>query len=237
MFSSVDLTSNPIDDLGGVTLAMNKGAVPTWTRLASVEFTAWGAGEANFDLAPGKLELARMGQGNIDWSNVQLGSRSLQIISGWQNQETPADVDGNGSVTLGDALEVIGELRRGGDRQLRQLHNGSQAMIDVNGDGSVTLSDSLEVVSHLRGMQRGPVIGEVGERGGSREASIAANATPASEASHADALREAADAALRLADAALAADEADSAEVDAAAGEHTDFDSLLDTLALDIAAM
>ena len=72
---TVDNPSGLIDDLGGMA---NPGVIDKgddeWVRLGYVSFTATASGEAVFTTSPGIARLARSGEGEIDWNNVDLNN-------------------------------------------------------------------------------------------------------------------------------------------------------------------
>jgi hypothetical protein len=69
----------------------------------------------------------------------------------WQNIDNPGDVNGDGSVTVGDLLAVVAYLRENGPGDLPLLPDTPPAgYVDVNGDGRATLADLLAVVALLR---------------------------------------------------------------------------------------
>jgi hypothetical protein len=72
-YGSIDNENGIVLDLGGGTLVGGRGVAPQWTRLAYVEISAAGLGEATFQLSPGTLEFSRFGAGQVDWDLVDLG--------------------------------------------------------------------------------------------------------------------------------------------------------------------
>lgn len=63
-----------VDELGGATFASGKGNAPGFARLAYVTMQATDRGTVSYSLQPADFPFAASGQGNIDWSLVDLSS-------------------------------------------------------------------------------------------------------------------------------------------------------------------
>jgi len=91
--------------------------------------------------------------------------------SPWTNPRNPLDVNDNGEVQPLDALLIINDLNRKGNRPLGQ-NDPAPPFLDVNGDGSVSPIDALRVINHLNRSPTappgggGPVGGSGGSSGG-----------------------------------------------------------------------
>jgi len=68
----VDDAAGLVDNLGGGTLATDRGIDPQWTRLAYFRVTATAQGTADFSLDQGDLQLSIVAFGNVLWSEVDL---------------------------------------------------------------------------------------------------------------------------------------------------------------------
>lgn len=64
------------------------------------------------------------------------------------NPSNPADVNQNGSITVGDAIVVINDLARNGSRTLSADELEGLA-IDVNNDGKISPIDAISVINEL----------------------------------------------------------------------------------------
>ena len=87
----------------------------------------------------------------------------ITVIKGdipFHNDDFPEDVDGSGTVTAADALEIVHYLNVFGPGPVGQGDPGFG--YDVNGDGSVTALDALIVINFLNQQQFGPGGGTVG---------------------------------------------------------------------------
>ncbi len=87
------------------------------------------------------------------------GTATIDIVDDeppkFQNPVNRFNVNNGGSVTAGDALEVINELNRlAGSPELDPATNDPNGLfIDVNGDYRVTALDALEVINELNRLQ------------------------------------------------------------------------------------
>ncbi len=99
---------------------------------------------------------------------IEFAGLSLLVVTGWHNEEMPADVDGDRAVVPRDALILINELNSGGSRLLSEPAEaegeaGSEWMYyDVNNDGYLTPLDAVQVINVLNA----PVSEAEGEAGG-----------------------------------------------------------------------
>ncbi|TWU27908.1 choice-of-anchor I family protein [Novipirellula artificiosorum] len=102
---TIDDSQGMVDDLGGGTFEVGRGADSTWSRLAYVEVVATGAGEETFMLDPGRLQFGRLGGGgNIPWRAVDLSDTATVThldAPGLQLRvvDAPSDADGDGEAT------------------------------------------------------------------------------------------------------------------------------------------
>ena len=82
------------------------------------------------------------------------------------NRQRPMDANGDGDVTVRDALLVINELSRSddlvgdGEPVLRQVHSTSESYSDTNSDGIVTPLDALLVINELAVQQTQSAFGQ-----------------------------------------------------------------------------
>lgn len=84
----------------------------------------------------------------IDASMGSIGLAVKRVDSPRYNAETPTDVNGDGIVSVRDALAVINDLGRLGSRTLTSL-DPSGFHVDVNNDGIVSPIDALAVINYL----------------------------------------------------------------------------------------
>ncbi len=77
---SIDNATGLIDDLGGNASpgVIDKGD-DEWVRLGYVEFTGDMSGTATFTSAAGVDQIARAGEGGVDWTNVELNSPETSV--------------------------------------------------------------------------------------------------------------------------------------------------------------
>jgi hypothetical protein len=73
----------------------------------------------------------------------------VQMVSAWQNQDNPVDVNDSGTVTPIDALLVINQLNANINRLLSESGLTAPPYIDVNGDGRLSPVDALLVINYL----------------------------------------------------------------------------------------
>ena len=153
----------------------------------------------------------------------------------FHNTALPADVDGSGIVTLGDALAVVSDLRTHGPRM---LYNASDVSwkVDVNGDTATSVSDALEVVARLRSGGGGEGEGESAAAAEEAAGKKTINDAPASQERKIEAaLESAVDSAVVALLAEMNADHADPSEAIPAGGdsESEPLDDLVAELAND----
>ena len=90
----------------------------------------------------------------VDAESLVLADQEFAFVSKWHNDANPNDVNGDGEVSAGDALNVINEIRRRGgrdlpvDRVLRQM-DAAVRFADTNGDGIVSSVDALRVINQM----------------------------------------------------------------------------------------
>jgi hypothetical protein len=75
--------------------------------------------------------------------------------AGWHNSDLPDDVNGDGYITNGDAMLVVGMLRTVGPGALPNSPPASVPLyVDTSNDGVLSSLDALRVISRLRHMSR-----------------------------------------------------------------------------------
>jgi hypothetical protein len=159
---TIDSADGVVRSLGGGMLQAGLGVAPNWVRLGYVEILATSSGQALFELGAGASQFSRYGQGNVAWSQVDLGSPIVveHLGSHWQNPIHPCDVNHDDTITPLDALVAINEINLNGIRELPVPGAGTPGpppYYDVTGDDWLTAQDVLLVVNYLNQNGPGPV--------------------------------------------------------------------------------
>jgi hypothetical protein len=159
---TIDSANGVVRNLGGGLLQAGLGVAPDWVRLGYVEVLATSSGQALFELGAGESQFSRYGQGNVAWSQVDLGSPIVVAHLGghWQNPIHPCDVNHDDAITPLDALIAINQINLNGIRELPVPGAGTQGpppYYDVTGDDWLTANDVLVVVNYLNENGAGPV--------------------------------------------------------------------------------
>ncbi len=71
------------------------------------------------------------------------------LIPSWQNYALPADVDGNGTVEVVDAVILINNLLTFGVRQLTLPAPSESPFLDVDGDLDLDVVDAVLAINYL----------------------------------------------------------------------------------------
>jgi hypothetical protein len=159
---TIDSANGVVRNLGGGLLQAGLGVAPDWVRLGYVEVLATSSGQALFELGAGESQFSRYGQGNVAWTQVDLGSPIVVAHLGghWQNPIHRCDVNHDDAITPLDALIAINEINLNGIRELPVPGAGTQVpppYYDVTGDDWLTANDVLVVVNYLNENGAGPV--------------------------------------------------------------------------------
>ena len=91
----------------------------------------------------------------------------LENDTPFHNDDQPYDVDDNGSVSPGDALDIINYLNTYGPGSIGPGHPGYG--YDVNGDGVITTIDALLVINYLNRVSSGGSVDGEGKSGNASE--------------------------------------------------------------------
>ena len=101
----------------------------------------------NFEVSDGTLPFSQGGGENDPPAHPDpLAIRATRVDSPRHNVDLPGDVDKSGAVTPVDALAVINDIARLGDRVLT-IDEVSGLSVDVNNDGIVSPIDALRVIN------------------------------------------------------------------------------------------
>ncbi len=89
-------------------------------------------------------------------SNPYTNTRSTNLPVGVRN----LDVNGDGSVSPIDVLQVINDINVNGTRTLPYVNNSTIGFVDTNGDGTVSGFDVLLIIAYLNSLGPGGAEGE-----------------------------------------------------------------------------
>ena len=111
---------------------------------------------ANASLVLGFIDVEQLKSIRVRAESVQGVSETEYVMSvgltPWRNRALPTDVNGDGVVTVLDALQVINAIAARGEPTLPKVdqHQTQQPLIDVNGDNQGTALDALLILNELR---------------------------------------------------------------------------------------
>lgn len=88
---------------------------------------------------------------NTSTAVSDLADALIQVVSAWQNPVDPLDVNGSGTITPLDALQIINELNAQGSHVLPDPTEafGPPPFFDVSGSGAIEPQDALIVINFL----------------------------------------------------------------------------------------
>ncbi|TWT92723.1 dockerin type I domain-containing protein [Stieleria varia] len=158
------ITDSEVDELGAIGNQVQPpgNEVQTLLRIGA---RALAAGDVQLQLDPADNPVAETTMHGIDdaidLDRVRLGSLELTIVE--SEGTDPLDVDGNGSVTAGDALMVVNFIGQHGvltlndivatgaeGEQVSQTDLESMRRMDTNRNGSISALDALFIINRLR---------------------------------------------------------------------------------------
>jgi hypothetical protein len=150
---SIDQDAGLVDEAGAI--SGNFSAPPDNDVVFVLRVTALASGSTTIASAAGQAwssEVVLYGDEQDRRLSTEFGSLTVQIAAAptWHNAALPWDVDGSGTVTPLDVLELINYLNSlDGGTSLPSLPLVSPRYYDVNGDGQCSPLDVLMVINHI----------------------------------------------------------------------------------------
>ncbi|TWT98233.1 hypothetical protein Pla52n_47430 [Stieleria varia] len=135
------------------------------TILGGVDDTITFVDRSAWLMGPTSIEGGRFLRSAVQAGVTETQSLLFDLAAPWQNIIRPGDVNNNGMVTAGDALDIINELKNHAYSDATTLDlldpmNVAQwpgVYYDQTGDGRVTANDALQVINELRAIRLGEV--------------------------------------------------------------------------------
>jgi VCBS repeat-containing protein len=124
-----------------------------------IDFVLGSWGQLTYTLAPNKTGVVNVtvvlkddggtAHGGVDVSPPQTFAINIAKAHPRHNAVNRLDVDPNGRVEPGDALEVINFLNAFGPKEVALLTGSPTPYYDVTGDGNITPGDALDIINYL----------------------------------------------------------------------------------------
>jgi ELWxxDGT repeat protein len=150
---NIDQDAGLVDEVGAISGDIS--APPDNDQVFVLRVTALASGSTTIASAAGQgssSEVVFYGDEQDRRLSTEFGSLTVQIAAAptWHNAALPWDVDGSGTVTPLDVLELINYLNSlDGGTSLPSLPLVSPRYYDVNGDGQCSPLDVLMVINHI----------------------------------------------------------------------------------------
>jgi hypothetical protein len=148
--TSGQITPGQIDEAGGRSSSNSLGTEEH--LLFQVPLKARGRGSVTFALEPADEtghDVRLTGVSDPIPPARWLFDSVTVVITPFQNESQPEDVDEDGWITPLDALLVINDLNRNGPRSLVDSGERPEHLVDVNGDDYASAVDALLVINRL----------------------------------------------------------------------------------------